>query len=177
MAFEFKRTRIDKIPREALLAELERVAEHQEFVEFGERDFDREARVGSSTVVRTFGAWSKAMEALRGRLRRRGVEHRARGGPAAAGSPESATSRQKSKLRPARPEARRGSREVPAGLRLKVMSGTASAARVLRQIAHLGADHRASCGPRRSVYSWRRNGAHEPTDPLLALQPGEGRSP
>ena len=107
MAFEFKRTRIDKIPREALLAELERVAEHQEFVEFGERDFDREARVGSSTVVRTFGAWSKAMEALRGRLRRRGVEHRARGGPAAAGSPESATSRQKSKLRPARPEARR----------------------------------------------------------------------
>src|SRR5712692_5946184 len=78
MTFQFERARIDKIPRKALLAELERVAEHQDFVEFGKRDFDKEARVGSSTVVRTFGAWSKAMEVLRGRLRRRGVDLKAR---------------------------------------------------------------------------------------------------
>lgn len=73
MTFKFERARIHKIPREAILAELERVAEHPEFVEFGKREFDGEGWVSSSTVVRTFGAWSNAIQALRGALNRRGI--------------------------------------------------------------------------------------------------------
>lgn len=182
MTFQFERTRIDKIPREAVLAELERVAEHLGFVEFGKRDFDKEARVGSSTVVRTFGGWPKAMAALRSTLRRRGVdlkarpkgyfsdralfaemeriwgglghrpsrfeweeakpaisyqtyrryfggwqeaclkflEHRLTSGPEAPGSPAPAASQRNVSPRPTQSPTKRPSREVPAGLRLKV---------------------------------------------------------
>jgi hypothetical protein len=49
------------------------VAELRGFVEFGKREFDDIAPISSSTAVRAFGTWSKAMEALRGTLRQRGL--------------------------------------------------------------------------------------------------------
>jgi hypothetical protein len=74
MAFQFERTRIDKIPTETVLAELERVAELRGFVAFGKREFSEAATLSSSTVVRTFGSWSNALETLRTALRKRGLE-------------------------------------------------------------------------------------------------------
>ena len=73
MEFQFERTRIDKIPIETVLAQLARVAELRGFVEFGKREFDDIAPISSSTAVRAFGTWSKAMEALRDTLRQRGL--------------------------------------------------------------------------------------------------------
>jgi hypothetical protein len=75
MDFEFERTRIDKIPQDRVLAELTRVAEAHDFVEFGKRDFNASTATGisSSTVVRTYGSWSKAMKSLRSALQESGV--------------------------------------------------------------------------------------------------------
>ena len=75
MHFEFERTRIDKIPMDRVLAELKRVAEARDFVEFGRRDFDASTATGisASTVVRTYGSWSKAMASLRSALQEHGV--------------------------------------------------------------------------------------------------------
>jgi HNH endonuclease/Homing endonuclease associated repeat len=75
MHFEFERTRIDKIPMDRVLAELKRVAEARDFIEFGKRDFDASTATGisASTVVRTYGSWSKAMASLRSALQEHGV--------------------------------------------------------------------------------------------------------
>lgn len=74
MRLEFERTRIDKIPQDRVLAELKRVAEARDFVEFGKRDFDATATgISASTVVRTYGSWSKAMKSLRSALQENGV--------------------------------------------------------------------------------------------------------
>src|SRR5262245_23037471 len=73
MEFQFECTRIDKIPIETALTQLERVAELRGFVEFGKCEFDATAPISSSTAVRAFGTWSKAMEALRDTLRQRGL--------------------------------------------------------------------------------------------------------
>jgi 5-methylcytosine-specific restriction endonuclease McrA len=79
MAFEFNRSRIDKLKLDAVLRELERVAELKGFVEFGKREFDKAAGMSSSTVVRTFGTWSKGVAALRARLRTRDINLKPRG--------------------------------------------------------------------------------------------------
>jgi hypothetical protein len=51
------------------------VAEARGFVEFGKRDFDASTSTGisTSTILRTYGSWSKAMAALRSALREQGA--------------------------------------------------------------------------------------------------------
>ncbi len=73
--FELERTRIDKIPKDRVLAGLKRVAEARGFVEFGKRDFDASTstRISTSTILRTYGSWSKAMAALRSALQEQGA--------------------------------------------------------------------------------------------------------
>jgi hypothetical protein len=75
MHSDFERTRIDKIPLDRVLTELKRVAEARGYVEFGKRDFDASTATGisASTVVRTYGSWSKAMISLRSALQEYGV--------------------------------------------------------------------------------------------------------
>jgi Homing endonuclease associated repeat/HNH endonuclease len=75
MHFELERTRIDKIPQDRVLDELKRVAEAQGYVEFGKRHFDASNATGisASTVVRTYGSWSKAIASLRLALQEHGV--------------------------------------------------------------------------------------------------------
>lgn len=75
MHFEFKRHRIDKVSRERALEALEKAAERFGYAEFGKREFNRaDVGVSASGVRNAFGSWATGMEALRSRLRERGLE-------------------------------------------------------------------------------------------------------
>lgn len=54
--YKMERHRIDKIPREAMIEELVRVAGIFNYVEFGKRDYDKvKRRIHSNVVRREFG--------------------------------------------------------------------------------------------------------------------------
>ena len=72
MEFNFQRHRIDKIARTELMAELLRVANARDLVEFGKREFSELASVSSASVIREFGSWSKAIDWLRSELAQQG---------------------------------------------------------------------------------------------------------
>lgn len=74
MDFKFQRTRIDKIPEYKILEELEKAARHFNYVEFGRRDFARFADISDHVVMRHFGTWRKGLEALRSRLKEKGMD-------------------------------------------------------------------------------------------------------
>jgi len=74
MRLEFGRHRIDKIPQDQLMQELEYVAKLNGYVEFGKRDFARLGRISAGPVVKTFGKWSKAIVALRCHLQSKGKD-------------------------------------------------------------------------------------------------------
>lgn len=72
MEFNFQRHRVDKIARTELMAELLRVAHVRDLVEFGKREFSELASVSSTSVIREFGSWSKAIDWLRNELAQQG---------------------------------------------------------------------------------------------------------
>jgi hypothetical protein len=74
MELEFERHRIDKIPKDRLMQELEHVAELNGYVEFGKRDFARLGRISAGPVVNTFGTWSTAIDELRCHLQSKGKD-------------------------------------------------------------------------------------------------------
>ncbi|MEK7206537.1 MAG: hypothetical protein AAB134_01460, partial [Pseudomonadota bacterium] len=72
MEFQFQRHRIDKISRTELMAELLRVANARDLVEFGKREFSELASVSPASVIREFGSWNKAIDWLRKELTQQG---------------------------------------------------------------------------------------------------------
>lgn len=72
MEFQLERTRIDKIPRSKIDAELERASVHFEYIEFTKRQFDEFAEISTNTVVREYGSRSKAISSLRETLKAKG---------------------------------------------------------------------------------------------------------
>ncbi len=72
--FEFDRHPISKIPREKVIAELEKVAKHFNYKDFKQDDFDRIANISYYKVYREFGSWGKALEFLKEYLKRKGIE-------------------------------------------------------------------------------------------------------
>jgi len=74
LKYELKRSRIDRIPRDELLDELERVAEINDYVVFGKRDFAKSSKFSAGPVVSTFGGWDKAIAVLHRRLQDKGIE-------------------------------------------------------------------------------------------------------
>jgi hypothetical protein len=68
----FQRQLIDKIARAELMAELLRVANARDLVEFGKREFSELASVCAASVIREFGSWSKAIDWLRSELAQQG---------------------------------------------------------------------------------------------------------
>lgn len=68
MEFRFERRRINKIPREKILLELKRVAKKFNYIEFGKMDFDKFAKISSTTVIKEFGSWLKALNFLKKHL-------------------------------------------------------------------------------------------------------------
>ncbi len=64
MTFTLKRSRIDKLSPDAILAELRRVAKHYDFQYFTGRQFDRVAvNCKKTTVINNFGSWEAALRA------------------------------------------------------------------------------------------------------------------
>lgn len=73
MDFQFKRKRLNEISETKILDELEKAAKHFNYTEFGHRDFSKIADVSGSLVKKRFGGWKKGLEALRKRLKEKGL--------------------------------------------------------------------------------------------------------
>lgn len=73
MDFKFDRTRIDKIPREKIIGELEKVAEKYQYTRFTSKDFLRDASIGHQVVFREFGTWDEAMRVLTNHLKQKNL--------------------------------------------------------------------------------------------------------
>ncbi len=71
--FEFGRHQISKIPREKIIAELEKVAKHFNYTDFKQDDFDKIADISYYTVNREFGSWEKALQFLADHLKSKGM--------------------------------------------------------------------------------------------------------
>jgi len=78
MDYEFKRTRIDKIPKKKLIEELERVAGLFNYTEYGKRDFNKLAKISHNPIIKEFGSWSSAIDALREHLKNKNIELKTR---------------------------------------------------------------------------------------------------
>ena len=73
MPLQFKRVRIDRIPRKDLLAALVKAAEHHGFLAFGKREFNAGSFGCSATRVQAeFGSWKAGIAALREELAKQG---------------------------------------------------------------------------------------------------------
>ena len=74
MKFEFERRQINKIPRSKIIEELEKVAEHFNYTDFKQDDFDKLADISYFTVNREFGSWEKTMQFLKEHLKKKGID-------------------------------------------------------------------------------------------------------
>jgi hypothetical protein len=76
--FKFDRHRIDKIPRDRVIAELLKVAEVSQYFEFRQKDFEALANISRHPVIATFGSWPAALQELRELLRLQGKDLKTR---------------------------------------------------------------------------------------------------
>jgi len=74
MDFKFQRQRLNTIPEEKILSELERVAKHFNYIEFGWRDFNKIADISANPIKKHFGSWRKGLEALKKQLQSKGLD-------------------------------------------------------------------------------------------------------
>ena len=72
--FKFDRYRIDKIPRDRIIAELLKVAEANQYCEFRQKDFEALANISRHPVIAMFGSWPAALNELRELLRSQGKD-------------------------------------------------------------------------------------------------------
>jgi len=73
MNFQYKRRRLNQISEEKILNELEKVAKHFHYFEFGYREFNEIANISAGVVKKRFGTWGKGIEILRKYLQGRGL--------------------------------------------------------------------------------------------------------
>lgn len=74
MDFQLKRRRLNEIPEQKILEELEKAAKHFNYIEFAWRDFDKIAGISANTVKKHFGSWKKGLSALKQHLQTKGLE-------------------------------------------------------------------------------------------------------
>jgi len=72
--FELGRHQINKISREKIIAELEKTAEHFNYMDFKQSDFNKVADISDYTVYREFGSWESALQFLAEHLKERGID-------------------------------------------------------------------------------------------------------
>jgi len=72
--FEFGRHKISKIPREKVIAELEKVTKHFNYTDFKQDDFDKIADISYYKAYREFGSWGKVMEFLADHFKNQGID-------------------------------------------------------------------------------------------------------
>ncbi len=76
--FEFKRHQRNKILRQKITEELEKVAKIFHYTDFRRSDFEEVADMSADTVTREFGNWGKALNFLTALLKEKGIEMRVR---------------------------------------------------------------------------------------------------
>lgn len=76
--FKYQRFRVDKIPKENILNELEKAAKHYDYKVFSWRKFDQIASISHNLVKREYGSWKNGLDALRKHLQQKGLELSAR---------------------------------------------------------------------------------------------------
>ena|SRR3989338_4320814 len=74
MDYKFQRYRADKISKETILGELEKVAKLNDYMEFSAEDFNKKSDISSGTVKNEFGSWNNALTVLRERLKENNLE-------------------------------------------------------------------------------------------------------
>lgn len=74
MDYKFERTRADKISRQRIIEELEKIARQKSYVEFGADDFNAIADVSAGTVKNEFGSWINALKILKDRLKQKNID-------------------------------------------------------------------------------------------------------
>lgn len=74
MDYDFQRHRSDKIPKEKILSELERVAGYFNYREFSSDEFNEVSEISTGTVKNEFGSWYKVLAALKDKLREKGLD-------------------------------------------------------------------------------------------------------
>lgn len=72
--FQFQRHRVDRIPRDKIISEMEHVAKKFDCREFTCKEFSSVASIKHQAVLREFGDWAKAMEFLRTYLANKKLE-------------------------------------------------------------------------------------------------------
>lgn len=72
--FKFERHQINKIPREKVIQELEKVAEHYNYSDFKQDDFDKLADISAYKVYRELGSWDKVMLFLVDHYKAKGID-------------------------------------------------------------------------------------------------------
>ncbi len=72
--FELRKYQASKIPREKIVAELERIAKSFNYVDFRQDNFDKLSSISSYTVYREFGSWQNALVFLQNYLKDKGVD-------------------------------------------------------------------------------------------------------
>ena len=72
--FELRKNQRSKIPREKIVAELERIAKSFNYVDFRQDDFDKLSSISNYTVYREFGSWQNALVFLQKYLRDKGID-------------------------------------------------------------------------------------------------------
>ena len=74
MKFEFGRSQISKIPREKVIAELEKVAKYFDYTDFRQEDFDKIADISYYKVYREFGSWENTLKFLVEHFKKKDIE-------------------------------------------------------------------------------------------------------
>lgn len=74
MDFKFQRKRLNEMPEQRILEELEKAAKHFNYIEFAWRDFDKTAGISANTVKKHFGSWRKGLFALKQFLQTKGLD-------------------------------------------------------------------------------------------------------
>lgn len=74
MNYDFQRQRSDKISREKVLGELEKVASNFNYREFSSDEFNKVSEISSGTVKNEFGSWYKALSVLKEKLHEKGLD-------------------------------------------------------------------------------------------------------
>ena len=74
MDFNFQRKRMDTIPENKKIEDLELVAKHFNYIEFSWRDFNKVSTISASAIKTHFGNWKNALAALKKHLQQKGLD-------------------------------------------------------------------------------------------------------
>ncbi len=74
MDFKFQRKRIDKFTESKILNELERAAEHFQYIEFSKRNFTKFTGMSITPIQNQYGSWKNGLAALRNHLQQKGLD-------------------------------------------------------------------------------------------------------